>query len=56
MTLSEALEEYERLLYAPVTPESYRKGLKELREGTDKMNIAYNPICDNDEQEGDVWP
>ena len=56
MTLSEALEEYERLLYAPVTPESYKEGLKALRAGKDKLNIEDNRICDNDEKEGDIWP
>ena len=56
MTLSKAQAEYERILYAPVTPESYRKGLKELREGTDKLNIDYYPLCDNDEKEGEPYP
>ena len=56
MTLSKAKAEYDRLLYAPVTPESYKEGLKALRASKDKLNIEYNRICDNDEKEGDVWP
>jgi len=51
MTLSKALENYERLLSKRATPQELATGLKELRERTNLMNIAYYPLCDNDSED-----
>jgi len=48
MTLSEAEAEYNRLLHEQSTPEELATGYKKLLEGTDKINIKYYPLCDND--------
>ena len=56
MTVLEAEAEYERLVSKQSTPEELAAGYKALVEGMNKINIAYYPLCDNDEQEGDIWP
>ena len=48
MTLHEAEAKYKELLSKEATPEEYATGLKELRERTNRMNITYYPLCDND--------
>lgn len=56
MTLSEAQAEYDRLLHKRSTPTELATGLKELIDRTNKLNIAYYNLCDNDEKEGDIFP
>ena len=56
MSLESAQAEYEALLSKRVTPEELATGLRELKQGMDKLNIEHNKICDNDEKEGDPYP
>ena len=54
--MTPAEKEYERLLHKPVTEEEMWAGYWELVRKMDKLNIAHNNICDNDEKEGDLYP
>ena len=51
MTIESAEAEYSRLLSIRSTPEELATGLKALREGMDRMNITYYPLCDNDTED-----
>ena len=55
MTLPEAEAKYKELASKDPTPEEYATGLKELRERTNRMNITYYPLCDNDNGD-EPWP
>lgn len=55
MTLSEAEAKYQALLHKRSTPSELATGLKDLMEKTDRLNISYYPLCDNDNGD-DPWP
>jgi len=55
MTLPEAEAEYDRLLLKRSTPEELATGYRELCDKMDRLNIAHNNICDND-NDGEPWP
>jgi len=54
--IEQAEAEYNRLKAIESTPDELWAGWRRLVDGTDKLNMARNNICDNDEQEGDVFP
>ena len=54
--IESAQAEYEALLSRRVTREEFAAGLRELKQGMDKLNIEHNNICDNDEEPGDLFP
>jgi len=56
MSIESAEAEYERLKAKTSTEEELWAGWRRLVEGTDKLNITYYHLCDNDEQEGDPYP
>ena len=51
MTIEDAEAEYNRLKDQKSTPEELWAGWKRLVEGTDKINISYYPLCNNDNGE-----
>ena len=55
MTIESAQAEYEALLTRRATPEELAIGLRELKQGMDKLNIEHNKICDNDNGD-EPWP
>ena len=56
MSIEEAEAEYTRLLNKKSTPEELLAGYMKLVRAMDKLRMERNNICDNDEQEGDVYP
>ena len=56
MTIEQAEAEYERLKAIQSTPDELWAGWRRLVEGTDKINISYYNLCNNDEKEGDIYP
>ena len=56
MSIESAEAEYLRLLSKRSTPEELATGYWELVRAMDKLNIEYYNLCNNDEQEGDVFP
>lgn len=56
MTIESAEAEYTRLLNQKSTEEELWAGWRKLVEGTDKMNIVHYNLCNNDEQEGGLFP
>ena len=56
MTIESAEAEYTRLKAMEHTPEELWAGWKVLCEVMDKLRMERNNLCDNDEQDGDVWP
>ena len=56
MGLKEAEAEYERLKARTSTHDELWAGYWELVRKMDKINIAYYHLCDNDEQEEDLFP
>ena len=55
MTIESAEAEYKRLLSIRATPEELATGYRELCDKMDRLNIAHNNICDND-NDGEPWP
>jgi len=55
MTIESAEAEYKRLKSIESTTKELWAGYDKLCEAMDRLNIAYYPICDND-NEGEPWP
>ena len=55
MTIPEAEAEYTRILSIESTPEELWAEYYKLCREMDRMNIAHNNICDND-NDGEPWP
>ena len=55
LTIESAEAEYKRLLSIRATPEELWAEYDELCKAMDRLNIAHNNICDNDNK-GEPWP
>ena len=51
MTIESAEAEYNRLKDQKSTPEELWDGWLELVRRTDKINISYYPLCNNDSED-----